>query len=254
MLDDIAVVPAPRYAAKDSSLVGLCWQHARLQNLTTLDGARLEELQQLVKGGRVHVASEATVIAVGALGTSSYSARPVAALPHCKTGSAADQLNLLRGFLGWYCGEGGPHIQSALHSLFETQPLSEIHRLHPVLSRLDLLDLRCNPDYGCMTVDLDQKHLGKRMREAIKSPTRGIKIASITLYRWVQVVFGTCKVCQADLGTCKRHICAIATTCQTGLGRSTHEYFLLRNGCKNVAALLSPEDAMNVLAALELGE
>jgi hypothetical protein len=51
MLDEIAVVPAPRYAAKDNFLVGLCWQHARLQNLTILDGARLEELQQLVKGG-----------------------------------------------------------------------------------------------------------------------------------------------------------------------------------------------------------
>jgi hypothetical protein len=34
MLDEIAVVPAPRYAAKDNSLAVLCWQHTKLQNLT----------------------------------------------------------------------------------------------------------------------------------------------------------------------------------------------------------------------------
>lgn len=67
-----------------------------------------------------------------------------------------------------------------------------------------------------MTVNFDERHLLKRLREAIKSDTRGIKIGTITLRK------------------------------------ASIEMLLNLTACPNVAALLHPEDAMNVMAAHDL--
>jgi hypothetical protein len=55
--------------------------------------------------------------------------------------------------------------------------------IHQMLTLLSLLDLHCSPhQFGYMTLDVDQKHLGKRMRERIKSKA-GIRICGVILDR-----------------------------------------------------------------------
>lgn len=67
-----------------------------------------------------------------------------------------------------------------------------------------------------MTVNFDERHVLKRLREAVKSPTRGVKIGNVTLFK------------------------------------ASIEQWLGRTACPNIVALLQPEDAMNVTAAREL--
>ncbi len=61
-----------------------------------------------------------------------------------------------------------------------------------------------------MTVNFDEKHAGKRLREVIKSPTRGMQIGPIVLDKGI------------------------------------HAEFLRLAGCPSIDSLLHPEDAMNV--------
>jgi hypothetical protein len=139
----------------------------------------------------MHLAAEATVVAVGMLSDVDYNARAVLALPHCKNGTASDQYQLISSMLSWWWAKGGPHEKygplmclssdgatirrQPLHDLFETNLLSSTSQLHGIVSQLPLLDLHV-ARLGDMCVNYDDKHLGKRLRTSVVSPTRGIMI------------------------------------------------------------------------------
>jgi hypothetical protein len=200
MMDEIAISPSPRYCAATNQLVGLCWQHGAHCDLAVDSEAGLQVLHTAVQEKTVHRAEEASVIALTGVGKDGYSARPIAALPHCKYSDHMKQLKLLTDFLESYWDADGPHEQygpllclssdgasvrrRALHQLFEVELLPSSSPLHHLLSPLELLDLHCSAKFRNMTVDFDQKHLGKRLREAIKSPSREIKIMGVTLNRY----------------------------------------------------------------------
>jgi hypothetical protein len=99
--------------------------------------------------------------------------------------------------------------------LFETDSLKSDSPIYNVLAPLQLMCHRVGIDD--ITVNYDEKHCGKRLREAIKSPTRGMKVGRIIL----------------DVGA--------------------HTVMLHLAGCPAVKALLHPEDPMNVQAAEDLG-
>lgn len=200
MLDELAIEGAAGYDSTTDQLAGLCWQHSQVLDLAVTSQAKISELHGAVhgEGSTTHIATEATVLAVGMLGETEYSARAVMAAPHCKHGSSADQLKLLLAALNWWWGPGGPHMQygpilclssdgasirrGPLHQLFETRPLAATSSLYGLVSTLPLLDLHvCT--LGDMTVNFDEKHLGKRLRGAIISATRGIQIGPCMLVK-----------------------------------------------------------------------
>jgi hypothetical protein len=75
---------------------------------------------------------------------------------------------------------GAPARRRGLHQVFEQQMLPPSLPIHQMLTLLSLLDLHCSPhQFGYMTLDVDQKHLGKRMREHIKRQA-GIRIGGLS--------------------------------------------------------------------------
>lgn len=199
MVDEIAVEAVARYDPATNQLAGLCWQHGRGVDLNINSQAHIEQLHSKVCGQEavMHLASEATVVGISSVGETDYTCRPIFAAPHCKQGSASHQAALIRAFLNHWCSEGGPHEQygsllcfssdgatirrQPLHNIFEGSLLQQ-GSLYDLLSQLPLLDLHVD-SIGQLTVNFDEKHLLKRMRTAVISESRGVKIGGVWLYK-----------------------------------------------------------------------
>ena len=82
MVDEVALEATARYESATNEAAGFCWQHvcADLQ-LTINSQEDAEALKALVDEGRVHLASELTVMAIGGLSREDYRARAVLAAP-----------------------------------------------------------------------------------------------------------------------------------------------------------------------------
>jgi hypothetical protein len=113
MIDELAIEPTVRYDPTTNQLAAVCWQHSSSSgvDLTVDTPDRIDGLRDMIRGegASMHLASEASVVAVGKLSNSDYNARAVLALPHCKSGSASDQYQLLSSILSWWWQKGGPH-------------------------------------------------------------------------------------------------------------------------------------------------
>jgi hypothetical protein len=69
MMDELAVEAAARYDPSSNQLAGVCWQHGSNCNLTVDTPERIQELRDSIQGegAGMHLAAEATVVAVGML-------------------------------------------------------------------------------------------------------------------------------------------------------------------------------------------
>ncbi|KAF8319554.1 uncharacterized protein EI90DRAFT_2940187, partial [Cantharellus anzutake] len=191
MFDEIKVKEGLDWCPWTNSVIGLCREHSSSCPYTfhNLDDAQVicEELSEK----RIHLGTEATVGAIGALTKShqEYIARPFLISATCKSETAEQHADLLR--LAWgackeetsliggrvYClaSNGESRCGKALVALTEKSPLSAFSPIYPLLHDLHLLNMMVGDDD--ITSDKDYKHVMKRLRHAHLHP-KGIRVGS----------------------------------------------------------------------------
>ncbi|KAI0259910.1 hypothetical protein BC834DRAFT_926047 [Gloeopeniophorella convolvens] len=175
MWDEIAVERRPRWDSKTNKVLGICRDCGKS---TSLDFNRMEDLDVLT----VHLASEATVGAIGLLSAESrlYSARPILLSGSCKRetaeehaallqttiDSANSQSSLTRARIVSLASDGEARRGKALVQLTFKALLSPSSPIHALLSPLRLMDFHVGDDD--ITPDKDYKHVAfKRVRNAL---------------------------------------------------------------------------------------
>lgn len=144
----------------------------------------MEKLADLIQSDLVHIAKEFTCFAVSSLGRINYHAAPLLGAGHCAHGTAGDQQQLLSTCMDWwwiphvhetrgpmfvFSSDGAPIRRPALYLIFETKELDSASPMHALVKPLPLLDITVGP--GNTTLNVDEKHLGKRLRTKEKADT-----------------------------------------------------------------------------------
>lgn len=171
-------------------MVGTCWQHNADLDLKFHTEESFSTLKAAISADKCHLVSEVTAVAVAGLGNSNYSARVIAALPHCKTGAKGEastaQLKLLRSLVNhwWAVGglhmtngplwaiasDGAPQRRAALMMIFETDPLPASSPLLPTVSRCKLLDNKVSNRNCLIGMCVEIRH-PRQARQSIACPT-----------------------------------------------------------------------------------
>ncbi|KAF8330036.1 uncharacterized protein EI90DRAFT_2996770 [Cantharellus anzutake] len=189
MFDEIKVEEGLDWCPRTNSIIGLCREHSGPEGhiFTNLDDAQVicEDLREK----KVHLGTEATVGAIGALTEThrGYIARPFLISATCKRETADQHAELLS--VAWracaqkdktlkgqvYClaSDGESRRGKALVSLTEHTRLSPSSAIYPFLQNLSLLNLMVGDNE--VTSDKDYKHVFKRLRHACLR-TSGISI------------------------------------------------------------------------------
>ncbi|KAI0260621.1 hypothetical protein BC834DRAFT_831523, partial [Gloeopeniophorella convolvens] len=182
MWDEIAVERRPRWDSKTNKVLGICRDCGKS---TSLNFNRMEDLDVLfgeLDNRTVHLASEATVGAIGLLSAESrlYSARPILLFGSCKRetaeehaallqttiDSANSQSSLTRARIVSLASDGEARCGKALVQLTFKALLSPSSPIHALLSPLHLMDFHVGDDD--ITPDKDYKHVAfKRVRNAL---------------------------------------------------------------------------------------
>ncbi|KAI0259273.1 hypothetical protein BC834DRAFT_926296 [Gloeopeniophorella convolvens] len=180
MWDEVA--RRPRWDDKTNKLLGICRECGKD---TSLEFSNMEDLDVIfdeLGRGCIHLASEATVGAVGLLSMESrmYSARPVLLSGSCKRESAAEHASLLqttidavnskssltRARIISLASDGEARHGKALVQLTFKFALSPSSPIYPLLSTLRLMDFHVGDND--VTADKDFKHVAfKRVRNAL---------------------------------------------------------------------------------------
>ncbi|KAG8740191.1 hypothetical protein FRC10_004630 [Ceratobasidium sp. 414] len=188
MIDELASEENARYSIAGGALVGLCREHASINDLKNMTGrpiSHLEDIKKLLDSGELHRAKEATVVALAPFGYSSYSPMVVLISGTCKTESVLNQRNLISLVVdGWKVSphgelalgpiwsiatDGDARRRRAIHSLCMSHELPKDSALYQELCHLDMLNLSCGE--GAITHDGDFKHEEKRLAAALRSGT-----------------------------------------------------------------------------------
>ncbi|KAJ6579391.1 hypothetical protein B0H10DRAFT_2342503 [Mycena sp. CBHHK59/15] len=168
MVDEIKVEGRMRWDARSNMILGLCREHSKNFELEFLGVEQAEALHAGLADGAVHLASEATVIAVSSFSDIPvrYIAHPFVVAPTCKQESAdaqkmllcaaRDAANAMASRIGGrlYCisSDGDSRRRNA------TRPLQK-------LGELALFDYHCG--VGELTGNIDWKHIFKRLRNTL---------------------------------------------------------------------------------------
>ncbi|EJD41275.1 hypothetical protein AURDEDRAFT_68934, partial [Auricularia subglabra TFB-10046 SS5] len=197
MLDEIAIEKRLRWDPATNMILGACREHGSACELEFCSGDEATALFRAIEGKRVHLASEATVMAVGAFAAEPrlYEARPFGLSGTCKRETATAQEILIRNALAacnaqretlgrCYCiaSDGDAHRRLAMAAITLHSELSESSPIHRLLSPLPLMNLRCGKDD--LTCDIDMKHIAKRMRNTLLR-TIGTTIGGVVITRSV---------------------------------------------------------------------
>ena len=138
-----------RWNLHDNKIYGLCYEHAREQDLTFNDIENIEKLSEQFTNSQVHIPKESMVIAV-ASNCSNTKTQLLAALPTCTKSEVTYQANLLEKlaenhfqkngapFLN-YCTDRDPSRRQIFNSLMchKVKPDSAIYQ---ITSKLRLID------------------------------------------------------------------------------------------------------------------
>ncbi|KAF8598089.1 hypothetical protein BDV93DRAFT_451701, partial [Ceratobasidium sp. AG-I] len=192
MIDEIAIKKALRLDIDRNLILGMCREHTSKN--CALEFASYEDataILQALQEGTVHLASEATVIAVGAFSEDPKvaSMRPIAISGSCKRENAHDHAAILRRAvkvcsthpaIRIYCiatdGESRRRQSIAKIALIrELSPAPE-GSLYSLLSGLPLFNTLCGNDD--ITACTDKKHNDKRCRNTLIRP-KGILIGGV---------------------------------------------------------------------------
>ncbi|KAJ7604917.1 hypothetical protein FB45DRAFT_1149799, partial [Roridomyces roridus] len=179
MFDEIAVNKRPRWDDATNMIIGGCREHDEAPRELN-DIADAERFFRQLEQGKIHLASEATVVALGALSRDPhiYNARPICISGTCKTEDARKHVEFLRnvntaanqcknhGNILYrtvsFASDGEARHGLALALEFLRQPLAESSPIHPLLSPLRLMNLLVGPDD--ITPDRDFRHVLKNTR------------------------------------------------------------------------------------------
>ncbi|KAI0258117.1 hypothetical protein BC834DRAFT_836446, partial [Gloeopeniophorella convolvens] len=182
MWDELAIEQRPRWDDKTNNLLGFCRECTKDTSLEFSSMKDLDVVFDELERGEVHLASEATVGAIGLLSADSrlYSARPILASGSCKRESARDHVTLLqttinavnsqkaltRARIVSLASDGEARRGKALVHLTFKSLLSPTSSIYLSLSTLSLMDLHVGDDD--ITADKDYKHVVfKRLRNVL---------------------------------------------------------------------------------------
>ncbi|KAF9515336.1 hypothetical protein BS47DRAFT_1293938, partial [Hydnum rufescens UP504] len=178
MVDEIKVEERPCWDSETNKILGICREHsAKL----SLDFCLLDDLEiicnALAEGG-AHVATEATVVAIGMMSkdTRVYGSRPILISGSCKRESASEHAKILNTVImachsrsdilsaRMLCiaSDGESRRGSALVQITCKAMLHENSPIYPLLHLLPLMNLLVGDDD--ITCDKDYKHVLKRLR------------------------------------------------------------------------------------------
>ncbi|KAL1674095.1 hypothetical protein EV122DRAFT_221397 [Schizophyllum commune] len=195
MVDEVKIEKRPRWDDKTNQFIGVCRECQAKGGIEFSCQADLDTLFDDIDSGKVHLASEATVGAIGLLSadTRLYSARPVLLSGSCKNENAEAHKVLLTTMLDGvnsrraltnvrivaFATDGEARRGKALVQLTFKTVLAPTSPIYPFLSRLALLDLHVGDDD--LTVDKDYKHVAfKRIRNSLMRE-KGVLVLGVYL-------------------------------------------------------------------------
>ncbi|KAJ7716434.1 hypothetical protein B0H16DRAFT_1898367 [Mycena metata] len=180
MLDEIAVERRARWDDKTNMILGACREHSANVPLEFGDMADAELFFKELQAGNVHLATEATVVAFGALSRDPhiYNPRPICISGTCKHEKGSEQAEFLQilndaannrkqhGNIEYrtvsFASDGEAKRGLALALEFMKFPLHESSPIYPLLKPLEFMNLRVGPDD--ITPDKDFRHVMKTTR------------------------------------------------------------------------------------------
>ncbi|KAJ7512180.1 hypothetical protein B0H11DRAFT_1843949 [Mycena galericulata] len=183
MLDEIAVERRARWDDKTNMILGACREHCANVPLEfgTMDDAT--QFFEAMDRGEVHLATEATVVAFGALSKDPqiYNPRPICISGTCKAETASEHAAFLRtvgtaaekrrshGNITYrtisYASDGEAKRGSAFVKEFMKYRLKDTSLIFPLLSPLLFMNLQVGPDD--ITPDKDYRHVIKTVRNLL---------------------------------------------------------------------------------------
>ncbi|KAG6827992.1 hypothetical protein H0H92_009721 [Tricholoma furcatifolium] len=189
MFDEIATEKRIRWDHQTNMFLGVCREHGTKTSLEFVNEQDMEELFQCVDEGKVHIAAEATVGALGILTNNHrlYPARPIVISGDCKreTGEEHAQVveTVLRGIdltkpsthlrVVSIASDGETRRGASFVFLTFKHELLASSPIYPLISCLPLMNRYVGEDD--ITADKDWKHVFKRFRNLLLR-SRGIVI------------------------------------------------------------------------------
>eukprot|EP00798_Chlamydomonas_sp_ICE-L_P004754 gene4754-34504_t len=187
-------------------LVGICYEHQDVvaDNLVFNSIEDLQATHSAVCRGEAHLAVEVLVVFAQPYRNASYAAIPILALSSCKRLSSEEQHTILQRVQQvWQQMHSDGHVGMLLNldTDGQTQRRVSLHKLHSTVDASDpscsdkvakavwermqsmpLMDPLCGA--GATTTGFDLKHLLKRLRTCIISPTRnGMLVLGVAITR-----------------------------------------------------------------------
>ncbi|KAJ6523229.1 hypothetical protein DFH09DRAFT_937986, partial [Mycena vulgaris] len=196
MMDEIAVEQRPRWDDKTNMILGACRECSHKVSLELNTAADLEVFFNALDDGDIHLASEATVAAFGAL---SKDPRVYSPRPCCISGTDKHELGVehakliekmiqagnnkrLRGNITYrtisIASDGEAKRGTALVIQAMNRELSPESPIHPLVSVLELMNLRVGEDD--ITCDKDYRHVVKTLRNLLMR-LKGVKVLGFVI-------------------------------------------------------------------------
>ncbi|KAJ7725135.1 hypothetical protein DFH07DRAFT_946256 [Mycena maculata] len=187
MLDEIAVERRARWDDKTNMILGACREHCKA---TSLEFAAMEDATRFFEDLRnddVHLASEATVVAFGALAKDPqmYNPRPICISGTCKHETGSQHADFLRivnsaaeqrrthGNITYrtisFASDGEAKRGAAFVKEFMKFQLQDSSPIYPLLSPLVFMNFQVGPDD--ITPDKDFRHVIKTLRNLLMRRT-----------------------------------------------------------------------------------
>eukprot|EP00798_Chlamydomonas_sp_ICE-L_P005309 gene5309-18554_t len=204
--DEVASEKRLRWCPKTNRLIGICFEHQDVvaDNLVFNSIEDLQATHSPVCCGDAHLAVEVLVVFAQPYRNASYAAIPILALSSCKRLRSEEQHTILQRVQQvWQQMHSDGHVGMLLDldTDGQTQRRVSLHKLHSTVDASDpscsdkvakavwermqsmpLMDPLCGA--GATTTGFDLKHLLKRLRTCIISPTRnGMLVLGVAITR-----------------------------------------------------------------------
>ncbi|KAH9041867.1 hypothetical protein EDB83DRAFT_2524007 [Lactarius deliciosus] len=191
MLDELAVEKRVRWDDTHNKFQGMCREHNQQIPLDFTSKRELDILCGAIENDEVHLASEATVAAIGVLSSEprEYAMRPILFSGTCKKETSEQHAQVIKTVLAACNRQKGQHNATyrtvciasdgeakrgdALVIQTMTSELSMDSPIYTLLRPLEFLNLLVGPDD--ITVDKDFKHIIKRQRNVFMR-NKGVEI------------------------------------------------------------------------------
>ncbi|KAF7420950.1 hypothetical protein PC9H_011469 [Pleurotus ostreatus] len=177
MFDELKLEERPQWEDATNMVPGVCREHGWKTSLELCTEKEVDLLFEAIKAGDVHLATEATVGAIGVLSGEGrlYGARPVLVSGSCKRETGLEHAQLIQHVIDAsqatslrtisIASDGESRRGEALVRLTFKHALKPTSPLYPLLSQLPFFNLEVGDDD--ITADKDYKHVFKRLRNLL---------------------------------------------------------------------------------------